>query len=384
MSVSDKILDNLIPHEIDLRRFEESERRKVLRLLRDMEREIIARINEIDPTEPTRATFIQRRTEKLLEVVRDSIRTHYAGIEQTWAADMRDLVRLEAETMASIVNQAFRVELFSVAFGGELVRTIVSDTLIEGARSKDWWSEQRTNLRKRFERQVRIGVAAGEGAQKIARRIRALNRDGMLGEIAKTRREAEALVRTSVQTISNATREEVLKQNKGWVKAIQWRATLDGRTTKICIALDGLQWELESKEPIGHSQSYPGPTSHWNCRSTQIPVVKGWEEKEQDYEREFRKSLGERWDRSPSLQDRMPREAYVRGQLSNSRASIDGQVSADVDYLDWLAGKDVAFQNRVLGPTRATMFRKGKLTRSELISQTNRPLTIAEIRAKKS
>jgi hypothetical protein len=59
---------------------------------------------------------------------------------------------------------------------------------------------------------------------------------------------------------------------------VQWVSTLDSRTTEICIALDGLQWTLPDYEPIGHKVDFPGAIAHWGCRSTQIAVVKSWEE----------------------------------------------------------------------------------------------------------
>jgi len=48
----------------------------------------------------------------------------------------------------------------------------------------------------------------------------------------------------------------------------------------------------------------------------------------------------------------------------------------------WLARRDTAFQDTVLGPTRARMFRAGTLTPKQLIeAATGKPLTLQELGA---
>jgi hypothetical protein len=42
-------------------------------------------------------------------------------------------------------------------------------------------------------------------------------------------------------------------------------STLDGRTTQVCIMLNGKQWSLPGYEPIGHNEVWPGVIAHWNC-----------------------------------------------------------------------------------------------------------------------
>lgn len=48
----------------------------------------------------------------------------------------------------------------------------------------------------------------------------------------------------------------------------------------------------------------------------------------------------------------------------------------------WLKQRDTAFQDEVLGPTRAAMFRAGKISSRDLISAiSGRPLTLEELGA---
>jgi hypothetical protein len=42
-----------------------------------------------------------------------------------------------------------------------------------------------------------------------------------------------------------------------------------------------------------------------------------------------------------------------------TRASMDGQVPADLTYADWLKKQSAARQDEILGPTRGKLFRSG-------------------------
>jgi hypothetical protein len=82
------------------------------------------------------------------------------------------------------------------------------------------------------------------------------------------------------------------------------------------------------------------------------------------------------WDQSVSQ-----RVKSVVGKLPpGTRASIDGQIPASLDYELWLR-KDGVFQIKTLGRVRWKLWRGGKLGFEDLISQNNRPLTVAQLRA---
>lgn len=100
-----------------------------------------------------------------------------------------------------------------------------------------------------------------------------------------------------------------------------------------------------------------------NCRSTLSPLTKSWSELEQQYHGTSKmKDL-----------EKIP---------TKMRASMDGQVPADKSYTQWLKGKGDKFQNKVLGPVRAKLFRDGKITNmSNLLDQSGNPLTIPELKS---
>ena len=65
-----------------------------------------------------------------------------------------------------------------------------------------------------------------------------------------------------------------------------------------------------------------------------------------------------------------------------SRSSIDGAISSEINFDDWFAKKDKAFQEEYLGAGRFDLYKKGKITFNQLVDQNGAILTIEELRKK--
>lgn len=164
------------------------------------------------------------------------------------------------------------------------------------------------------------------------------------GLAAVSRRQAEAIARTSVQHVAQQARMSTWDDNKDIVEGYTFVATLDGRTTSKCRSLDGLTFEL-GKGPV--------PPVHVNCRSTTIP--------------------------------KLPKEFDFLDEGA-TRSSKDGYVAADQTYYGWLKTQPESFQDEVLGASRAKLFREGGLTAEKFaalnLGKNFEPLTLAEMQAK--
>lgn len=64
------------------------------------------------------------------------------------------------------------------------------------------------------------------------------------------------------------------------------------------------------------------------------------------------------------------------------RASSEGPISAKTTFADFLRLRGADYQNEVLGPGRAAMFRDGKLSPRDLVSAAGKPMKLAELKAK--
>jgi SPP1 gp7 family putative phage head morphogenesis protein len=159
---------------------------------------------------------------------------------------------------------------------------------------------------ERFSQVVRNGLLTGETTPSIAKRLIG---NLQFGEEAKTVRQlvaaggqatavadnqVMALVRTSINQVANSASQQVYEANQDITKKYRYVATLDSRTSSICAALDGREFEY-GKGPM--------PPQHFNCRSTTVPII------------------------DPDI---LPPSTIAK------RASADGPVPVNMNYGQWL------------------------------------------------
>jgi hypothetical protein len=155
----------------------------------------------------------------------------------------------------------------------------------------------------------------------------------------RSRRQAEAVVRTATNHIAATARAAVTERNMDIFEAERFVATLDSRTTIFCAAHDGKIYK------IGEGPQTP---AHMGCRSLRVGIVK----------QEFR----------------VPGFGY-------QRASMDGPVDGRTTYQSWLRRQDAEFQDEVLGVERAELFRSGRVQLDRFVDDRGVTLTLKELRA---
>ena len=192
---------------------------------------------------------------------------------------------------------------------------------------------------------LRLGMVEGESIPDLTRRMMGTRKmnytDGLL---QIPRRHATAMVRTIVNSTSNAAANLVYRENGDLIKGLRWTSTLDGRTSPICRARDGEIFPVDSG---------PRPPAHVNCRSFIVPILKSWKE------------LG------------IPATEMDEG----TRASMNGQVPGDTTYQTWLKDQPEEFQRDVLGPARFALFQKG-IPLDRFVAE-GRPFSLSEIRSRR-
>ena len=229
------------------------------------------------------------------------------------------------------------------------MRAAVSDTLVNGATTSQWWRRQRDSFVRGVMDDVREGVRNGQSNAEMARTLRSRS-------FARHRSHANALAATATSAISNRARTDTFLENDDVIKGVQQVSTLDNKTSDVCIAYSGMAWSLPDYEPMTSETTLPfngGPPRHFNCRSTLVPVLKSFEE------------LG------------LPPTQFPEG----TRASLDGQVPGNITFDAFLKGKTKTFQDQLLGPARAKLWRAGKITLNQLVDMRGNPLTIDELLA---
>lgn len=160
---------------------------------------------------------------------------------------------------------------------------------------------------------------------------------------------AATLVQTSVRVVANAARMATYQENDDVIVAVRHLATLDRSTCVVCAARDGLEWKL-SGAPIGHEIPFHQPPIHHNCRCIMTPRTKTYRELGLDID-----------DPSPA-----------------PRATAGGPFEGTFD--DFLAYKGAAYQDEIFGPGRADLYRRGVITRSQLLDQNGNELTLEQLK----
>lgn len=377
MNASEIVADRLIQRGIYLERYKAGLNIKILAELEKLEDGLTQELVALFSKGVANPTQRVQRLEKLLGQTRHVIRRAYAEKKSLSGKELTRLAANEQAYVVDAINDTVGIEFADRMLNYDELKKLTDETLIQGARSAEWWNRQSDDLQKRFSDQMRQGVLRGETLDQLSGRVRGTQAKAFTdGVMQVSKRQADALVRSSVQAVANSTRLESFKANPEVVNAIQWVSTLDSRTTHICMALSGKMWTTATHAPIGHSFAFPGPTAHWACRSTQVAVIKSWEELVAGQDKaaldtEFQKQL-----KAQGFSD----EAIAKISR-DTRASMDGQVAKDLSFDDWLGAKSPDFQDKLLGKGRAKLFRDKKITLTDLVDQRLRPLTIDELEA---
>ena len=217
-----------------------------------------------------------------------------------------------------------------------------------------------TSQAEQFSQVVRNGLLTGETTPSIAKRLIGSLQFGeeakTVGQIAAAGGQLTqvadnqiiALVRTSINQVANAASQQVYEGNQDITKKYRYIATLDTRTSAICRALDGREFDY-GKGPM--------PPQHFNCRSTTVPVI--------DYK---------------ALDIPPPPEG--------KRASMDGPVPGNQSYGEWLAKQPRATQSDALGPGKVAYFNRlankyGPTdAMAKLVRDDGSELTLAQLRSR--
>lgn len=332
----------LVAHGINLLRLEADYQRQVLAILLGMEQELVSKLTG----KKALTDFSRQRLIDLLADARSMIAEKYIEIRTTM--DPVPVAALEAQYVTKTLGEAVGVKLVSAPPAASVLRSLADSTLIQGGPAADWWARQGQDTAFRFSNAVRQGVVQGETNAQIVQRVRGTKTVPGIMEASKS--NAEAMVRTSVQTVSAAARQATFESNSDILEGFEQVSTLDSRTTQICMAYDGAQWDLEYA-PIKPSKlPYAGGVPrHWNCRSTMSPMVN-------------------------------PLIAGMPGFAPSERASAFGPTKAKT-FTEWLDKQSRMTQDELLGVGRADLYRGGKITLQQLLDQRGRPLTLKQLQA---
>ncbi len=386
----------LYRNAIDLNRFSNSVARRIINAYNDI---IIDAVNQLRTIDELAAPVKAARLRAILVQLKDSLGTWAGDATEITATELQGIAQLQSEFVADQLRRALpagardavRTVEISPQFAQSVVTTdptqlnvvALSDDLfaaVQGAPATFSLTAAQgatitlpngeviskafrgiaVDQAERFSQVVRQGLLTGEPTPAIAKRL-----IGSLqfGEEAKTVKQliaaggqatavadnqVIALVRTSINQVANTASQQVYEANQDITPRYRYVATLDTRTSAICRALDGREFEYGKG---------PTPPQHFNCRSTTVPVI--------DY-----KALG------------------FTPPPAGTRASADGQVPVNESYGQWLAKQPLPVKAKALGANKVAYFDKlsakygPKDAIAKLVRDDGSELTLDQLRAR--
>jgi SPP1 gp7 family putative phage head morphogenesis protein len=285
------------------------------------------------------------------------------AIQSEWAGSAKELAGYEAAYAGSVMSQAL-TDLPVVAVTADSAYKAGMQTPVMGEMVDRMLSGIAESSAVRLNARIRQGVAAGEANQQIVRALLGTKelkyKDGL---IEVTRRDAETIIRTARNHISNVAYNETYKALD--VQEVMDCATLDGRTSKYCASVDG------RKHKVG--TSHPRPPYHPRCRTVQVPVIADGLMGNRPYVLALR----------VKGQDGRSTFRSIGNMTDNQREAADlkvGQVKAKTTYAGWFAGQSAEYQREWLGPSRYRLYSEGGLTLDRFVDQSGKEYNLEQLR----
>ena len=334
MSATEYLIDASTRHQIMLQRLSGGAFNKMKPILEQLQKDIKARLRD-DPTD-----FQMHRLTALSADIQSLFDEANAEFGKQLNLELNDFIEYETGFQYRMLGNAVTTELTlpaveqvvaavttarSELISGNKVQRLTISEMVETLGSKP----------KTIENRIRAGIIEGKSVDQMVRDIMRI-----ADQVNK--RDARTIVRTAFNLAGSEARKAVVAANADVITGEKWISTLDGRTSDVCMGLDGKTFA------VGEGRY---PPAHFSCRSLRIPLVD---------------------------------QRYVIPGIKGKRSSRnpDGtveQIGGETTYNSWLKRQPAAFQDEVLGVERAKLFRGG-MNVDKFTDDEGRALTLDQLK----
>jgi len=307
-----QLKDIYLRHGINLTRYSNHQARKLLNILDQSNiqiKDIISRAKSVETKEKYHRIEreIKRITDDLTEELNGQLKLDFTNLAEEETLFVKSAMRRVGVTADFELPAPARI--WSAASFGTY----------GGSSSKETYQSYLDgfgqNTFKVWDNAVRSGYLIGQTAQQINRAVLGSMQNLEVGQMQALRKSLETNTITMVAHLSSEARSETYRRNSSLFSGFRYIGTLDSRTCLECSVLDHKVFEKEE----------PATPQHNRCRCQWLPEIKGMEGFDDDDE----------------------------------RASVDGPVSANTTYEDWLAKQPEDVQRDILGATRFELYKQG-------------------------
>lgn len=347
---------DILRFHLGLSRFDESMAERYYQGLRDLEADIVGRLQDLDRLPEIRrikSTNLRRRArlQTMLEAIEGFQETRATALAEATRVEAAEIFRLAGNQAGMGINRALNASLVHPRLPAALAENLFANETVGGKRLVQLLDDFVGNHGAKLTEVVRSGMLQGRSVPAMTRELYSAL------DSTVTRRNLMAVVRTATNAVSNGAYHEVFQQS-GVVRGVQQVTRLDSGTTEICAGRSFLVWVFPDMTPRGHDKSYNSPPPHHiGCRSYDVP----WFYDEKDL--------------SPALRAKIPKR---------KRIAMGGQlVDSQLDYDKWFRTKSDAFQLDWLGRGRYDLFKRNpNMTMRDLTNRSSGKLTLEELKRK--
>jgi SPP1 gp7 family putative phage head morphogenesis protein len=333
-------------------------------MLQDLFDDLVGQVAKVNPTAVQSASYRAARVRRLTDWIQENANATYAELTREVRTALAEVGVQQARWQAAHIVD-------TIEYGGGVVeaalkpghvtlntwKAIVDTDFVQGRTMAEWFASQESGVVEKVQAQIRMGVSRGESIDELTQRIRGRSTGSYRtvtlksgetrrlyqfegGVLPTTTRNAQSVVRTAVNEISNTAHFSVYEANSDIVTGYRYLATLDSDTTLICRSLHGEVWALD--DPDGKR-----PPQHWGCRSTTQPVIEGLE------------------------------DIHEAGMV----AAEGGPVKGGTTQEQWLRMQPREKLDEILGKRRADLFRSGKVDLKDMVRSDGSIVRVAELEA---
>ena len=346
MAAPERLTEISTRHAVYLQRLAAGEVKEVASFLSDMQETVRKQLAGTDITEFTRI-----RLESLLASIdRDllAIAARLRGEIIDRAIDLADYESgFEIRSLNEVVKYDFIVPTPSQLRSAVLLNPLtIPDSRYGGMMLESFITDAMRPGLDRVTSAIRSGYYQGQTTNQILQTIRGTRAAGFTDGIWQiVNRDAESIVRTSLQHAATQAREATWQANRDIVKRVQWNATLEARTCAACGSLDGQTFPMDKG---------PRPPLHPNCRCTTTAIL--------DARYSFLDDDATRFSRSPEGVAPVP---------------------ADLTFYGWLKTQPPEFVESVIGKQRGALLLNGGLSANQFaelqLGKRFQPLTLKQM-----
>jgi hypothetical protein len=184
---------------------------------------------------PDRGPIVTQRLEEIITGLQGVVSRIRPILDNT-QIELFDFAEYEAQFTATILAQELPIEWQTTLPSFEQLRAAVVATPFDGRNLQEWYNRLDVTTQDRLSATIKRGYVEGRATQQIVADVAG----GQFLDV--TRRNVEAVVRTSISHTANVAREQFFSENTEIIKGVRYIATLDDKEyRKGCSCLDRMK-----------------------------------------------------------------------------------------------------------------------------------------------